>query len=190
MTQQHNERSAEMWKIIKSNYAFKDKTVVDLGCGKGDLCAAALRAGARRAICVDNKQTELDIARRNCRSYAGSVRLLKLDLNDPFEVITTLWHYIPEDKIGGPLIDVGFFTSVMPYLDKPEEALHAYMGAFKVMFIEAQYKGDGPGIVAGNLAMHKLLTIRRNNSVEYIGSTLVRGRCTHRAIWKFTNREA
>ena len=179
-----------MWEIIKPHYDFNRKVVVDLGCGKGDMCGYVMDAGAQYILGVDRDSNELETTKAKCYGKHGLFDLLCLDLNNPFEVITEVWRAIPEARVGGTLIDVGFFTSVMPYLDDPVAKLHAYMAAFKVMFIEVQYFGDGPGLacIKTDDDMRKIITcVNRKVRAEPLGRTLVVGRNAYRTIWKYTN---
>jgi SAM-dependent methyltransferase len=45
----------------------RDKTVLDIGCGYGDLCIMLAKTGAKKAIGVDVDQVRIDYARRRAR---------------------------------------------------------------------------------------------------------------------------
>lgn len=46
----------------------RNKTVLDIGCGRGDLCITLAKAGVKRAVGVDVDQVRIDCARRNANT--------------------------------------------------------------------------------------------------------------------------
>lgn len=46
---------------------YRNKTVLDIGCGYGDLCIMLAKTAARRAVGVDVDQVRIDCARRNAK---------------------------------------------------------------------------------------------------------------------------
>ena len=181
-----NERAPLIWEAIHKNINLKERVVVDLGCGKGDLCNYALKDKASRVIGVDNDQGELDIARKKCQYNIGLLRLLNLDLEDHFNVIMHLWDIVPDYLVERSMIDVGICTSVLPYMNDPVCTLRNYMGVFRVMFVEMQYYGDGPGIelIKNDADMNRVMF--DGNGIP-IGRTFINGRDKYRTIWMYIN---
>jgi predicted RNA methylase len=177
-----NIRSAEMWEIINHDGGgFKGLTVVDFGCGYGDLLAFVLRAGASQVMGVDKDQKTLNTAALKCNFYTNT-SFYCADFEDRIVQSSIL------DMMGagdGVFMDVAFCTSVLPYLKDPGRFVYWLSKEFDTTYIECQYKGDGPGNIAENDdEMSSWLLNCGFKSAIGIGKTYVEGRDLYRTIWE------
>lgn len=81
-----NERSQRIWDIISQRVEFKNKVVVDLGCGNADLLWRIWEAGAIHVVGVDNDVVLLDhtLSRYQECGYCtnnGAIKFVRGDLN-------------------------------------------------------------------------------------------------------------
>lgn len=163
----HNIRSPEQWEIISRHVDFKDKTVLDLGCGKGDILFRAFDAGAT-VLGLDNDISTIE--------YIDSVR-------PEIDVIAGDIDFLnPSDCQR----DIIICFSVLPYLKDVDYGLKWINSYSVVSLIECQYAGDGPGLhfLRGNDDMERwLLEVGKFKKVQLIGHTLVEGRNKNRFIW-------
>jgi len=161
----HNLRSPEQWHIISEHYDFKDKSVIDLGCGWCDLLVSAKNAGASDCIGIDKERHFYDVR---------GVSVIATDLEK--------WV----DSIGcaNATYDVALCFSVLPYLNDPGGVLEWMEQHAQVSFIECQYKDDGPGFtyLKSDDDMRDWLELRWP-SVKPIGHTIVKDRNKKRTIW-------
>lgn len=74
----------------------KNKSVLDLGCGRGELCIASARKGARKVVGLDFSQDAIEISKehlKNCHDlkkdniFFLQGNALELALNEKFDVI-------------------------------------------------------------------------------------------------------
>lgn len=162
----YNVRAPEQWRIIYPCTDFKDKTVLDLGCGKGDILAFAAEAGAY-CIGVDNDRSNTEY------------------LKSAYPKAETIYENI-DRLLVWPQSDIVICFSVLPYLPRPEHTLQWINIHSEIAFIECQYAGDGPGLhfLTNNDDMEKwLLSAGQFTEVKAIGYTLVTGRDKRRYIW-------
>jgi SAM-dependent methyltransferase len=61
--------SAEFFKRYKGRVDFKDKTVLDMGCGRGPTCYYVVLNGAAKAVGVDIRKGLLDFAQSKISEY-------------------------------------------------------------------------------------------------------------------------
>lgn len=165
----HNIRSPEQWDIISEHIDFKGKSVIDLGCGKGDILIRAFDAGAK-VLGVDNDGDNIE----HIRSVHPDVPVLNDDLN-----YVEVWYKGEEDIV--------ICFSVLPYLAWAENTLRWINHHSDIALIECQYDGDGPGFhfLTDNLHMHEwLLKSGGFEKADVIGFTLVEGRDRKRFIWR------
>lgn len=162
----YNVRSPKQWSIISEQVDFKDKTVLDLGCGKGDILLQALDAGASAAG-VDSDKSNL--------KYIWYIHPELAVIEDDIEILGII-----------PPTDIIICFSVLPYLKNPEHMLEWINLHSVIAFIECQYAGDGPGFsfLTDNEAMKEwLLAAGQFEKVQPIGHTFVEGRNKNRFIW-------
>ena len=163
----YNTRSPEQWRIISEHIDFQGKTVLDLGCGKGDILAFAAEAGAH-VTGIDSDKANIEY-----------VRITYPEI----EVIEQTVNFLE----AAPKTDIIICFSVLPYLVEPLFFVLQWINRHsEVAFIECQYAGDGPGFefLTDNDDMEKwLFSAAQFEKVEAIGHTLVEGRNTKRYIW-------
>lgn len=181
----HNTRSPEQWEIISRHIDFKGKSVLDLGCGKGDILFRAFEAGAE-AMGIDRDA-------ENIRYITPKIKVFNLNLlnmrNFDQEFVIASRHNVPEvinflDMMEP--IDVIICFSVLPYLDNPEGVLEWINRHSKIALIECQYSGDGPGfhfLTSNDIMRGWLMLWGKFQKVQLIGHTLVKDRDKKRYIW-------
>lgn len=162
----YNVRSPKQWEIISKQVDFQGKTVLDLGCGKGDILIRAFEAGAQ-VIGIDSDPKNIKYI---------------LSIQPEIEVAVDDIEFM----ILNHRVDIIICFSVLPYLKRPKNTLEWLNYSSAVAFIECQYAGDGPGLafLTDNEAMKDwLLVAGQFKKVENIGHTLVEGRNKKRYIW-------
>ena len=160
-----------MARIIKMHHDFMGDMVVDFGCGYGDMMYYALAAGADYAIGYDEDPSALGYADMKCEDFK----------NKEF-VPRDLMKIMEEDEVAG---DVAFCFSVLPYLLRPEAFVNWLGDSFPTVFIECQYRGDGPGNIADDdEGMMEWLLDRGFDVAKVCGKTHVLMRNKYRTIWK------
>jgi 16S rRNA A1518/A1519 N6-dimethyltransferase RsmA/KsgA/DIM1 with predicted DNA glycosylase/AP lyase activity len=170
----HNTRSPQQWQIISEHIDFKSKTVLDLGCGWGDILFKCIEAGVKEAWGVEQDES---ICRHLWQSDALSNnkarRIAYADLEQ--------WAF--QDTI--PAFDIIICFSVLPYLTNPLAVLKWMKEHSQTSLIECQYAGDGPGLttIKNDNDMLAYLRLAGWKSIEPIGKTLVEGRDKYRTIW-------
>lgn len=169
----HNERAKRQWKIINKYANFKDKSVIDLGCGYADILMRCYKAGAQLCCGVEKDVTIATEASLRVDS------LSKVIGQDIFIIQSNI-----EWAENWPM-DYAICFSVLPYLDNPILTLQWIRYHSKVVFIECQYKGDGPGFgwIEGDDDMESWLKLVGFRNVKAIGKTLIRHKKKYRTIW-------
>lgn len=163
MTPIHNTRSPQQWEIISKYINFKDKTVIDLGCGKGDLLYRCRRMGAL-CLGLDKNRTKFPYPRIPGPDFAV------FDLEKSLNVLSGSYN-------------VSILFSVLPYLSNPIAVLEWMRDHSEIALIEIQQKGDGPGTLEGKEEIRDYLT-GAFPSVECIGSTIAKkDKDYERFIW-------
>lgn len=160
----HNTRSPEQWQIISKYIYFNGKTVLDLGCGYGDILAFCREAGA----IVTGLERDMMVVVSAQRQHPG------------LNIRQGLAEFMPF----GPF-DVIICFSVLPYLAVPFDVLKDIWRNCKQALIECQYAGDGPGFawLQNDDDMRRWLAEAGWQKIEAIGRTFVEGRDKFRTIW-------
>jgi len=179
MTNRTNQRAGKMFEQISKVVDFRDKTVVDLGCGFGDLILAAAKSGAKAVVGIDSDKGNLatctsKVLRHAPKDAKASFYALNLDVEDN---LVALGEF-----------DIAFCTSVLPYLYHREELL-TYMSRHCITsIIEMQYFGDGPGPVEimNDDDMKEWLS-KFWVSVTKIGETHTGRNPAYRSLWMCVN---
>ncbi len=166
-----NDRAEQIWSQVIESVDFKDKHVVDLGCGYGDFLAKAHHAGAKTVLGIDKDVDVLEIAAAKIQNLPR-VKIHQVDLDD--------WRPTRNQ------FDIVLALSVLPYL-KMKAILKKIRHGSRIAVIECQYAGDGPGPdwLIDDVDMIDLLR-EMNFSVRKIGWTWVKEGHFMRTIWKCT----
>lgn len=175
----HNTRAPEQWRIISEHVDFDDKTVLDLGCGYGDLLWRAWGAGAFQFWGIDYSSS---IVKRG-NDFARKEN--DFTLVDFIERDIEKWILDVAEKFGDITFDIIICFSVLPYLADPVAALHWIREHSTQALIECQLAGDGPGFdwLKSSQDMRRWLDSIGWKSVERIGWTVIKDRGTSRGIW-------
>lgn len=173
LPQIHNQRSEEQWQIISEHADFKNKSVIDLGCGYADILMKCYQAGAQLCCGVEKNS---DIATE------ASLRVDNLPKAMGQDIFITQSDI---ERTGDWPMDYAICFSVLPYLENPIATLRWIKYYSKVTFIECQYRGDGPGFdwLVSNDDMKDWLEQAGFKSARVIGKTLVKDRRKYRDIW-------
>lgn len=158
-----------MWNILTEHYDFGGKTVLDFGCGYGDMLVNLYLAGAKYIHGYENNIDVFRIAHDKVKGFP-TVRLHFSDFEE------NGWLY--------PRSDAAFCFSVLPYLKRPTVFLEELSTAVETTFIECQYAEDGPGFDAIRNDDDMRIYLSHNwTEIEAIGKTHVEGRDKWRTIW-------
>ena len=132
----YNTRAENMWGQITEHVDFANKTVLDVGCGRGDLMMRAWTWGARVVYGIDNSKIELQEARlRSWDMVKEGAKLYFMEKN--IEHWSERWPGYH---------DIVLCTSVLPYIVDPDRLLLNIHRDSDTAIIECQYAGDGPGL--------------------------------------------
>ena len=179
-----NGRASDIFAaILSSGINFNGASILDLGCGYGDLLLMATHHGATRVVGVDTNKENLGICHQKMLKYAPAGtewELLPFDMDNRSD-LANLGYY-----------DIAFCTSVLPYLDNMSMALSFMATRARSSFVEMQYHGDGPGLssVQSDDDMEKLLR-KHWTKVRKIGETFTgRQPHSHRSIWQCTIKDS
>ena len=134
---QKNKRAEKMWDIIRKydGVGFVGADVVDLGCGYGDLIQHSIWAGAQFVMGVDSDPNAINVSSKKAEGILGKQGIVMFELIPIEEFIKTSQSYY----------DIGFCTSVLPYVENPSAVLGWMKEYVGISIIECQYAGDGPG---------------------------------------------
>jgi len=93
-----NIENKKFWKRLKGRPDFKNKSILDFGCGHGSLCVDIAQSGANSVLGIDLNKKLLKFARENLRANYNSLSekikfeekdLLKDNFNKKFDIIVT-----------------------------------------------------------------------------------------------------
>lgn len=177
----YNKRFPEIWQIITKEIEFKDKVVIDVGCGGGDLVKAAYNAKAKKVYGFDTDISNSILRFDN--DVPANVFLCEDDINE----WDNEWPQIYRDKSQDNRYKNRILTcfSVLPYLDEPDRLVRLFRGLAHTVLIEMQYLYDGPGyLIRNDGEMYRMLKRLGFNTVQNIGKTYIEGRDKHRTIWR------
>ncbi len=176
----YNKRFPEIWWIITKETDFKNKVIVDVGCGGGDLVKAVFKAQARRVYGFD-----LDV-NNSIFKFNNRVPLNVILCEDDINGWGNEWPDLRNgtNHKGDSRIDILTCFSVLPYLDDPAKIVRKLRSMAHTVLIEMQYRGDGPGqLIKNDEEMFIWLKKQGFNTVENIGKTFVEDRDKYRTIW-------
>ena len=166
-----NTRSPKMWRLMSSSVNWLGARVLDLGCGEGDMLIHCAQAGAKEVWGVDHDWEVINRAAHRTVSYP-SIHTVRYDALGWLDMICRDY-------------DVILCLSTLPYLGV-RMGLEAIRAHCKVVIIECQYRGDGPGpaFLKGDDDMQELLAQAGFKYITKLGHTHVEGRDTNRTIWR------
>lgn len=170
-----NARAPEQWRIISEHVDFDGKTVLDLGCGYGDLLWRAWRAGAKYCLGIDeSKEIFTYHLEKRIEHNTG-----------PYFRRILIAEYSRLDRGSYNNADVTICFSVLPYVDNPVTLLHWIRRHSTQALIECPLSGDGPGFdwLKSSRDMRRWLGGIGWQSVERIGETTVEEHGAKRGIW-------
>lgn len=167
-----NTRAVAMWDIIsKSDIDFTNKSVVDFGCGHGEMLWRIGQAGAEYALGID--------------------RIFSFNLMDVVSACENV-HYTDVHHIKAHYdsdlnmkreFDIAICFSVLPYLHH-ESMLKWMSPRFETCLIEAQYLPEPYNVdVFNDSEMENLLKSCGFSDNRVIGKTYVDIRDVWRSIW-------
>lgn len=165
-----NNRAKDMFALIEKSIVIHGASIIDLGCGYGDIMLYAIHAGAHHVYGVD-----LDISRAFDKMEGIDPCRWTLDEGD-----------ISTGKLPTCKFDIAICTSVLPYIENRDAVLDYMAKHATTSFIEMQYYGDGPGPedIQGASDMRAWLS-KHFNSIRLIGCTATgRSPIPYRDIWR------
>jgi predicted RNA methylase len=168
----HNKRFPEQWRIITDHIDLTDKTIVDAGCGYGDMVKALIAAGAGYVFAYD---IDKGLCERLQALNLERVCISNEDINT--------WQC---DASNFKRVDFLICFSVLPYLTNPFGSLRIFKCYARQCLIECQYKGDGPGFkhIHNDDDMIAYLHQAGFRNVVKLGETEIKDRNAVRPIWR------
>ena len=157
-----------MWRHISREIDFREKYVLDVGCGYGDFLWRAYVAGAEKVWGMD-KEKKFSCHNENI-----------VFVNEDIEYFST---FGPSKAQPEP--DVAFCFSVLPYIDD-QVALLRQLSFIQECVVEFQYKPEPYCVrVQTDDEAEKLLS-KHWAYVKNIGKTYVEERRVSRTLWYLT----
>ncbi len=166
-----NTRAEEMWRSISQNVDFRNKNVVDLGCGHGDMLWRVYIAGASMVTGLDEEPLKaIHHDGINLYFHQGDIEDI---IRNPKKDLNILNN------------DIAICFSVLPYLDDIPATIQWMSENFDLCLIEAQYDPEPFNVgVVSDVGMAQLLLNNGFSDVEPIGKSYVDYRDVWRTIWK------
>ena len=93
-------RDIDMPGILKAIGPVKNKTILDLGCGFGDLASRLSRKGAKKIIGIDNSKAMVQLASeqniKKCTFQVGDMNKKLPFKNNSFDIVVSslAFHYV------------------------------------------------------------------------------------------------
>lgn len=174
-----NRRAEEMWAYISAAVDFKDKRVLDMGCGPGDFLTRSLFSGASSVVGIEKDYVIASWSDLRLKSDGWSTDSYAINVDDIDRIVR-------DNDPAYRGFDIIICFSVLPYLDGLGNAMFWIKDNCDVALIECQYSGDGPGpsYIKNDDDMRSRLMGLGWGKVEKIGWTDVRIRPAKRSIWK------
>lgn len=168
-----NTRAEEMWRIISQKVDFRKKSVIDLGCGHGEMLWRAYVAGAKMVYGIECESSKIECYMENEWISNPDVFVTLEDINELVRIGQNIYGY-----------DIAMCFSVLPYLNNIQETLRWMSIQFELCLLEIQYAPEPYNIGPGNdEQMFSLLRDAGFDIVMNLGSTYVKIRDVHRTIW-------
>lgn len=166
-----NTRAEEMWRPISQNVDFRNKNVVDLGCGHGDMLWRVYIAGANMVTGLDEESlAKTNYDGINIYFHQGDIEAIIKDAKKDLNILNN---------------DIAMCFSVLPYLDDIPATIKWMAENFDLSLIEAQYDSEPFNVgVVSDRGMAQLLLNNGFSDVEPIGKSYVDYRKVYRTIWR------
>lgn len=118
---------------IADSFDFKDKSVLDLGCGDGTYTLEFVNFGAREVIGVDPAGVAIDAARRRADAHGLSDRV-RFEVGDIYTIASSLedWR-----------VDVIVLRGVLHHLPDPQQAIQS-LRDFRGSIVLMEPNGNNP----------------------------------------------
>ncbi len=171
----YNSRAPEMWALISNGVDFENKSVLDLGCGGGDMLIMSYYAGASKIKGIDKDKRMISFVRKRIEQKIGKSNIL-LSIDNIEKISFENW-------------DIMICFSVLPYLQDPGALLQKMQLRSRISLVETQYYGEPYclGYIKNDKDMREWLLGFGWNSVTNLGCTNVDIRNTTRTIWRCKN---
>jgi 2-polyprenyl-3-methyl-5-hydroxy-6-metoxy-1,4-benzoquinol methylase len=172
----YNYRAIAQWKLITECVDPERKSVVDLGCGWGDICLNFARNKAWQVTGYDTDPKAISVAKaRIFHRQRDLPHLISFQVRDV--------QYLPDDYYP---VDIILFLSVMPYLIHPRRVLKWIVKHSAMSFIETPYYGreaDGLALTKDDSEMEFLLGGLGFETYLKVGSTTYPKGKNERTMW-------
>jgi len=177
--QDHNTRAKEMWSVISPEVSFEGKTVIDIGCGHGDMSRRVFDGGVSLLVSIDSSYDNINATVRNAlRDTNYNTRFI------PFH--RSFEQFVMFDIRAFDIFDIAICFSVLPYFkDGIPLSLQKIASICKYALLECQYHGDGPGPeeLKSSEDFKKIILNNGFSEALLMGYSVVKSRGLHRDIF-------